>query len=93
LTRIAPTQIPTEGLDLLGTAIGVLRQRWLRAFFPKVLARLPERLGHASDCFDHVLLAHVQPRRDLLRGLFRYWRILGSPRVPTGRIVALARTG
>jgi hypothetical protein len=89
LTRIAPTQIPTEGLDLLGTAIGVLRQRWLRAFFPKVLARLPERLGHACDRLDDILLAHIQSRGDLLRGLFRHRRTLGSPRVPTGRIVAL----
>jgi hypothetical protein len=93
LTRIAPTQIPTEGLDLLGTAIGVLRQRWLGAFFPKVLARLPERLGHASDRFDHVLLTHVQSRRDLLRSLLHHRGTLASICASTGRIVALARTG
>jgi hypothetical protein len=89
LTCIAPTQIPTEGLDLLGTAIGVLRERWLGTFVPKVLARLPERLGHTCDRLDDVLLADIQSRGDLFRGLFRHRRTLGFTCAPTGRIVAL----
>jgi hypothetical protein len=89
LTCVAPTQIPTETLDLLGTAIGVLRERWLGAFFPQVLARLPERLSHASDCLGDVLLTHIQSRRDLLGGLFRHWRSPRLPCAPTVRVAAL----
>jgi hypothetical protein len=89
LTCVSPTQRPTEGFDLLGTAIGVLRERWLGTFVPKVLARLPERLGHTCDRLDDVLLADIQSRGDLFRGLFRHRRTLGFTCAPTGRIVAL----
>jgi hypothetical protein len=65
-------------LDLLGTTVGILCQHRLGAFLSKVLACLPERLGHACHRLGHVLLAHVHPRRDLLRSLFRHRRTLAS---------------
>jgi hypothetical protein len=71
-------QIPAKLLDLFGTAIDILCQHRLGAFLPKVLARLSKRLGNASDRLGDELLAHVQPRRDLLRSLFRHRRTLAS---------------
>jgi hypothetical protein len=58
---MALTQIPTERFNLLGTAIGVLRKRWLGAFFPKVLTRLTERLRYPGHRLDDVVLPDVQP--------------------------------
>jgi hypothetical protein len=59
LPCVTPTEIPTEVLDLLSTTIGILCQHRLSAFFPKVLPRLPERLGHTGHRLDDVLFAHV----------------------------------
>jgi hypothetical protein len=88
LIRISPAQISAELLDLFGAPIGILSQHRLRAFLAKVLARLAKGLGNASDRLDDVLFTHVQPRRDLFRGLFHHRRALVFC-ASTGRIVAL----
>lgn len=76
LTRVASAQISAEVLNLFGATISILSQHRLRAFLAKVLARLAKRLGNACHRLDDVLFAHVQPRRDLFRGLFHHRRAL-----------------
>jgi len=88
LIRIPSAQISTEVLDLFGTTISILSQHRLRAFLAKVLARLAKRLCNASHRLDDVLFSHVQPRRDLFRGLFHHRRALVFG-TSTGRTVAL----
>jgi len=70
LIRVAPIQISAETLDLFRTTIGILREHRLHAFFPKVVACLTKGLRYPGHRFGHVLFAHIQPRRDLLCGLF-----------------------
>jgi len=76
-------------LNLLSTTIGILRQHRLSAFFPKVLPRLPERLGDTVDRLDDVLLAHIQSRRHLLGGLFLHRSTLTRICASIGRTMAL----
>jgi hypothetical protein len=85
-------QIPAKLLDLFGTAIDILCQHRLGAFLPKVLARLSKRLGNASDRLGDELLAHVQPRRDLLRSLFHHRSSLARTRTSTRCTAARTRT-
>jgi len=59
-------------LDLLRATIGVLRKRGLRAFVPEVLSGLAKRLGQASHRLGDIVLAHVQPRGDLLGSLIHH---------------------
>jgi len=89
LTRITLTEIPTEVLNLLSTTIGILRQHRLSAFFPKVLSRLPERLGDTGDRLDDVLLAHVQSRRNLFRSVFHHRSTLACICASIGCTIAL----
>jgi len=65
-------------LNLLRATIGVLRKRRLRAFFSEVLSGLAKRLGQASHRLDDIVLAHVQPRSDLLGSLIHHWGPLSA---------------
>lgn len=69
LVRIALAHVPTDALELLGASIDILREHRLGAFLAEVLAGLAERLGDARHRIDEVLLAHVEPRRHLVRDL------------------------
>jgi len=78
LIGVALTQISAEALDLFGTTLGILCEHRLRTFFPKVVACLSKSLRDTSHRFSHVLLAHVEPRRHLFRGLFHDRSALAS---------------
>jgi hypothetical protein len=93
LTRIMPTQVAAEMLDLFGPAIGILCQHRLRAVLSKMLTRLAKRLGKSSDSLGDVFFAHVQSRRDLFRSLLHHRSTPVSAGTPGCGIATLIRAG
>jgi len=78
LSSVTLAQIPAESLDLCSPTVSILSHRRLRAFFPKLLTCLANGLRQPGHRLGHVVLTHIQPRRDLICGLLHHWGTLLS---------------